>query len=846
MQAVNRVFNLRPGDFSRGVPVFTYYLLIITFYMMGRVARDAIFLDHYKAVQLPYADMSVAFSAMFLVALYIRAGRVFSLPNLQTGSLLFFSLNLVGFWWGLHVQHWGWLAPVFYVWLGICGILSVTQVWTLANFLWTTREAKRLFGLLGSGGILGGIAGGFLAKAIALRLGTEAMLLVMTALLLACAALVPIIWKQQAEEHTEQADANHGRPKTLVESFRLVSRSPHLRAIAALILLSSVVTTAAGWQLKAIAKDTIGQKDALAAFLGAFAGYTGVASLIAQLLITTKLLRRFGIGVALLVLPVSLIGGSLAVLAWGNIWAASILKGSDGVFRYSVDTSAVQLLYLPVPANIKLEVKSFIDTVIWKAGDGLAALTLLLFATMLHFTPRQISVVNLGLLAVWVIAAMLARRHYVATLRENIQHVGLRPDEISVPTLDHSTSNIVAEKLNSADPNEILYALDLFEMGQQAYVHSGIKRLLEHPSAHIRKKAISVLSNSADRSVQLEVSALLHDENLEVRTEALRYLTWHDHIDPASKIEKAGDFEDFAVCSATVAFLARSGEPQNVDTARIIMDKMIEETGDQSRQLRLEAARLLASLPGYFEKQLEMLLQDPDAEVRCGAIQAAGSLREDAYVPDLLRALKDPETADDAVEALALFGDAVVPPLLLQLGDKAVPKDIREKIPQVLARIGTGAAANALTENLVQADTEVRFRTISALNKMQELRRNLTLDRDVIETVMIAELTGHYRSYQILGAQGGVPDDDLRTSMAAELERIFRLMKLLFPSIDLKNAYNSIQSRDPVRHSNALEFLDTTLNSRLRTLLLPLLDSEVSVAERIRLADRFLGFSVEA
>jgi hypothetical protein len=30
----------------------------------------------------------------------------------------------------------------------------------LANVLWTTREAKRLFGLLGSGGILGGVLRG--------------------------------------------------------------------------------------------------------------------------------------------------------------------------------------------------------------------------------------------------------------------------------------------------------------------------------------------------------------------------------------------------------------------------------------------------------------------------------------------------------------------------------------------------------------------------------------------------------------------------------------------------------------------------------------------------------------
>src|SRR5262245_59864506 len=129
---INRVFNLRPGDFARGLPMFAYYLLIVSFYMVARVARDAIFLDHFTKEQLPYADMAVALSAAFVIAPYIRLGSRVSLRNLQVASLLFFSANLIGFWWGLHFEKWGWLAPIFYVWVGVCGILCIAQVWTLA------------------------------------------------------------------------------------------------------------------------------------------------------------------------------------------------------------------------------------------------------------------------------------------------------------------------------------------------------------------------------------------------------------------------------------------------------------------------------------------------------------------------------------------------------------------------------------------------------------------------------------------------------------------------------------------------------------------------------------------
>ena len=68
-------------------------------------------------------------------------------------------------------------------------------------------------------------------------------------------------------------------------------------------------------------------------------------------------------------------------------------------------------------------------------------------------------------------------------------------------------------------------------------------------------------------------------------------------------------------------------------------------------------------------------------------------------------------------------------------------------------------------------------------------------------------------------------------------------MKLLSPTLDLKAAYTSARSADAVMHANALEFLDNILSPQLRTLIVPLLDSEVTVAERVKLADRFLGFS---
>jgi hypothetical protein len=86
----------------------------------------------------------------------------------------------------------------------------------------------------------------------------------------------------------------------------------------------------------------------------------------------------------------------------------------------------------------------------------------------------------------------------------------------------------------------------------------------------------------------------------------------------------------------------------------------------------------------------------------------------------------------------------------------------------------------------------------------------------------------------------------LKESMQQELERIFRLLNLLHPHLDLHSAYVGLQSTNVSVHDNALEFLDNVLKSQLRDMLVPLLDSNITVAERAQLAQRLVRTNIES
>jgi AAA family ATP:ADP antiporter len=852
---IERALNIQPGDLGRGLLLCTCLFLIISSYVTGRVARDALFLARFQAVQLPYVDIACAALVGIVVVGYVRLGRRISLRNLLVGSQFFFATNCVLFWALAHYYHPTWLYPAFYVWVGLFGVLAPTQVWTLANYLLTTREAKRIFGMVGGGAILGAIFAGYLSKTVAKAFGTESLLLGMTLLLLICAVLMGTVWqgwKSRLADSGETAAGDKGiGQRDLQGSMRLVLSSPYLRAIAAVICLASFVTTLTGWQFKAVAKQFLVNKDALAILFGNFYLYAGILGLLFQLLLTTRVLRRFGIGTMLFVLPTAVLMGSAGLLIWGSLVSAIALKGSDQVLRYSLDKSSVELLYLPLPHSLKLRAKWFIDTVVWRLGDGLAGVTVLIFATYLHVAARQISWIALFLVGAWFLAVSVAGKQYIATLKESISQHRLTADQASALALDRSTMDLLASKILASDPEEILYALSLFEGERQRAAHPVIRGLLNHPAPKVRQKAISVLSAAGDKSVLPSIEPLLKDPDHSVRTEAMLYLVHHAHVDPLTLLAELGDCADFSVRSAVAAYLARPGEAQSLETARQILDEMSRQSGEECQRTRMEVARLLGGLPDSFDPLLATLLRDPDNLVVREAIRSVGMLRKFSLAPTLLEYLSNHELCSDAAQALAKFGDQVVGLLGGHLGDSSSPLDARRAIPPVLVSIGTPAAAHVLMDNLLERETTVRFQIISALNKIHRVHPEIELDTQLLETVLAAEIMGHYRSYQILESlrMPGNSDEPvmraLGESIQQELERIFRLLGLLHPHLDLHSVYFGLQSKNVTVYDNALEFLENVLKSQLRGVLVPLLDGKVSPKERAGIAERLVRAKVQ-
>src|SRR5437762_11717590 len=77
---------------------------------------------------------------------------------------------------------------------------------------------------------------------------------------------------------------------------------------------------------------------------------------------------------SLLLLPVGLFAGSLGILVWPGLFSTTATRLTGVVLRSSVNQSGMEILYLPLSATIKRRVKTFLDVVLQRLGDGAAGL----------------------------------------------------------------------------------------------------------------------------------------------------------------------------------------------------------------------------------------------------------------------------------------------------------------------------------------------------------------------------------------------------------------------------------------------------------------------------------------
>lgn len=846
------ILDLRAGERTLVGLMFAYnFALLVTLYLL-KPARDSLFLIELGPRSLPFVFLATAVAVVPVTILYGRIGRRLRLSQLVNGTTLVLIVSLVALRWAISIEA-DWVFFLLYIWVSIYSVLATSQYWLLAGSVFDPTQAKRVFALLSLGAILGAVAGGeltgFLVEEMGMR--TRNLLWVAVGVLVTTVGLVNWIRVRanaQGGGPLRQSDS----PNTEESAISVLKGSKHLQLITAVIAVAVLTTALVDFQFKTVSSSAFPVKADLTTFMGRFYGRVSLIALAFQFFLAPRIIRMRGVGGALLLLPLALAVGSVAMFLVPGVIAGTLLRGADQSLKHSIDRTGRELLFLPVPLAAKKQVKVFIDVFVDQGMQGLGGLVLLA-ALAIGMTVQSLSLIVGALLVLWVALALWARRSYIQAFRETLSREEDTEQEqipASEPAPDVSA---LLEALSSSRSKRVIEALDeLDEAGAPVPVEQA-KGLLKHRSARIRRRTIALLAKQREKGLTRIVADYLRDRDAEVRLEAARYLYQTldgDHL----PLLKAGlEHADIRIRAAAVGVVAESGSREERELiTNEILESLLHYDGPGNMDTRVEAAKALGALnrPAYYDAHRRLLDDDAPQVVRA-AIKAAGETGNRLFVGKLLRLLGDQNFEKAARRALRAYGERIFGTLYDYLADDTIPEPVRRNIPRILSQLPTQSAVDLLLLSLGQLRAPLLYDVAKALNKIRESSPTLRFSRDAIDAAVLGEIRAlatvqaalfhHLRSPdKYANAPGaGEVEQAFYKEREQSLERVFRLLGLRYPSADMHSAYLGL-TENPDLRASAAEFLDSLLDWEFKRYLVPLLDDAPDMGD-VRVAQEMAG-----
>ncbi|MDX1579626.1 MAG: Npt1/Npt2 family nucleotide transporter, partial [Gemmatimonadota bacterium] len=536
------------------------------------------------------------------------------------------------------------------------------------------------------------------------------------------------------------------------EQKRIFSH-PQVRLIAITVLLTVLVKQFVDYEYQTLSREFYPDVDELGGFLGLVDAATQWLPIVV-LAALRPILRRYGAGVAVIIFPAAMILATGALAISMTLAVAVVARTGERMFRYSAERTGREILYVPVPDDIKLKAKAYIDVAVEKgigkalSGGLLAILALLLGSMSVRGRLVIVAMFGLGLAILLLITYLGARKQYVATLARSFESRFASLQGTYVSLAEAGALDLARQALHRPEPLRVHFALDLLEDAHRGEIEAlaeDLHELLDHARAEIRAEALGVLARAPSAVDEDRVRPLLRDADATVRREAVRVLAARSPDEPEAIMARMLDAEDPRVRVATLDCLAHDVEAEEAEpVATRHFDRLLaaDETDDRSHTLELAATAGLVPHHAKVVEVLRRLVDHPDPEVATRAVLSAGRTGREELVRDLIEALRPPHTRRAAREALAARGEEVLGPLITTLNDPEEDLWIRRGIATVLGDIRSPATVDALIGSYLLPETEQALddRTLAALQRLRANDGDLPFPEDRIHDAIEREV----------------------------------------------------------------------------------------------------------
>ena len=448
--------DVRAGEGGLTLAMALLVFLLLTAYYLIKPVREALILQQGGAEVKSYLVAVMAVLLFFLVQGYAKLVSRYERTRLISVVTAIFIACLAAFWLlsRLGVPY---LGYAFFVWVGIFSVMVVAQFWSYANDVYTNEAGKRLFPLVGFGGMLGAFVGSDLADRLLEYIGVYEMLLLAAALLAVCILLTNLIslkvWGRRQirvqqtglEDWLAERKARREREKL---AFGVLSEHRYLWYIALVILTLNLVNTTGEYVLGRLVEEhgeqrlelavaaataagtplTYGDRElgdpessdardafvqsTIGNFYATFFWWVNLIGMGLQLFVVGRLVKLGGVRAGLFWLPVIALGTYALVVVLPVLAYVRIGKTLENASDYSINKTTVQMLFLPTSRDVKYKAKQAIDSFFQRVGDVGSALVVFLGTAVLALDARGFAAINLLFIVGWFFLVRgIAREH---------------------------------------------------------------------------------------------------------------------------------------------------------------------------------------------------------------------------------------------------------------------------------------------------------------------------------------------------------------------------------------------------------------------------------------------------
>ncbi len=884
--------NLRPEESERTLFMFAFYTVTSGGLLWLEAITVGLFIDQYGASSLPWIYISGAaigsglgfFYSWLQNVLPMRRAIVF-VGILMAIPMLFFRVGL-----GI-VSLFAVVVFLMRLWVEGVYVLNDLNTSITANQLFNIREIKRTYPLISSGILVADIVSGF-SLPVLIDAITLPNVLIVSAVMVLLGALILFYLSQtykQAFPEVSRRVAEDTGPDYSARRLQGPMRN-YVWPLVAFFVLVQALLVIIDFQFASELERQLAGPDAasaIASFIGIFNGVLGIFEVLTQWFGSSRLVERVGVFVAGAILPtlVTILGVATligAIGGWFTIFFGIVsIKFVDELFHYTLIEGTGPVLFQPLPETQRNKVQERVNGVAEPLATGaIGAIIFAISGLGLRLVGEQrwealeskffICLIVAIALAL-ILTIILMRSRYVGLLVSSAERDRLGVSDVDLRALKRSVVDTLEEPGTEADKRsciELLCQIDPQNVGEV------LAPLLANLSPNLQQQSLEAMLHYPKTEYLGAVRTLIDRPRPlppEILALALRYVWLTEEAPDIKALRPYLRSEVDPVVRGTAASLiVRKGNREQKAEATNTLRRMLTHKQERERVMGTRAlgeAEYLQALRLFIPN----LLQDESLRVRCSLLAVIASARLEQYYPSLLRGLYYKSTREAAVQALVRLGNEVLDRVVALAEDIHKPELVRMYAWNVVGQIGTPEAINALVAHLTTAWGTNRRNVLQVLLKIPyEKGIEGVLDRlgrSGVELTIDQELMFLGQVYAALVdlSEVGFPEmddierlppmgEDGRLNLGVDYtvvllrralydlqtdaqERLFLLMKFLYPLSSIQAAAFNLKSGSRSNMARGLEILDNVIDIPSKRALLNVFDRQSEREKLKSLAD---------